>query len=108
MEQPRGDQPAFMLEHPAQPGEMLEVVSWWRTHQWKAFQASYDMVEVTVDQGELGGEAHKPTTLGGNLELRWPAEEILTGLKRRSRVGIGKTAAELMEDSRGLSRWTRS
>lgn len=46
----------FLLEHPQAPEDVPEVVSFWRTRQWKNLQRSYKMKEVHLDQGELGGE----------------------------------------------------
>ena len=63
-------EPWFLLEQPADPFHKNEnVVSWWRTAQWKALKDEFNFHEITFDQLDLGGECPKMTTLGGNLPV---------------------------------------
>ena len=61
----------FLLEQPASPQDyMPETVSFWGTSQWKELKSEFNLKETTYQQGHLGGQAPKPTTFGGNLELK--------------------------------------
>lgn len=60
------------LEQPAEPKRMPQVVSLWRTEQWKIMERLHGMSTQTFFQGDFGGEARKPTTWGGNLPLCLP------------------------------------
>ena len=92
----------FLLEHPAEPQDLPETVSIWRTRQWKAFAKSYKLHEVTVDQAVLGGES-KPTTLGCNYDLYFPDKALKAS---KPQCWIGKTADQLVQESKRLARWT--
>ena len=92
----------FLLEHPAEPKDLPENVSIWRTRQWKTLARLYDLHEVTIDQAALGGES-KPTTLGCNYDLTFP--ELTPRAIPRQQVA-GKTAAQLVSESKKLARWT--
>ena len=83
----------FLLEHPAEPKGMPDVVSWWRTPQWKAMQKVYSLREIHVDQGAWGGEAYKPTTLGTNVVLGQAPEGI-----KRARERLGKARHEMTNE----------
>ena len=93
---------SFLLEHPGEPKDLPEVVSWWRTPQWKALKEAYGLQEVDVDQGEIGGKGKKATTLGGNVDVQLPAR---CPTKQPGRKIEGKTPQQLVEESRMLSRW---
>ena len=92
----------FLLEHPQAPEEMPEVVSIWRTEAWKKLKELHRLREHHVDQGDLGGGATKPTTLGTNLGLDFP--HIQGIVKTRRRVE-GKTKEQLVQESKKLARW---
>ena len=98
---------AYLMEHPAAPMDLPEVVSWWKTPQWRALKNIYSLAEVTLDQGEAGGLAHKPTTLGTNVEIdiRFPTD---AGRQRRAaRVDRQNLSnQELVDGSKRLARWT--
>ena len=93
---------SILLEHPGEPKDLPEVVSWWRTPQWKALKEAYGLEEIDVDQGELGGRGKKATTLGGNVDVQLPPRcpKRLEGRKIE-----GKTPQQLVEESKQLSRW---
>eukprot|EP00435_Cladocopium_sp_Y103_P020138 s2720_g4.t3 len=93
---------SILLEHPGEPKDLPEVVSWWRTPQWKALKEAYGLEEIDVDQGELGGKGKKATTLGGNVDVQLPPR---CPKKMEGRKIEGKTPQQLVEESRQLSRW---
>lgn len=83
------------LEQPASPKEYLPtVVSWWDTDDWQKLKTEFHLEEVTFNQGSLGSHAVKPTTFGGNLDLR--VEDHMTGLRKSTGV---------IKSSKDLSRW---
>ena len=89
-------EPWFLLEQPADPVQKNEeVVSWWRTSQWKALKDEFNFHENTFDQFHLGGECPKMTTLGGNLPVDVDPFKNERKLLPRGRV----------HDSKSLSRW---
>ena len=91
----------LILEQPASPEHKPEVVSLWRTPQWKSLAEIYELQTQRFDQSEFGAIATKPTTIGGNLPLQVP----LQGKKGQPRDVSGMTKAEICESSRRLSRW---
>lgn len=99
----RKDNVNFVLEHPSPPEEMPEVVAIWRTSAWKTLKELYHLQECEVDQGDLGSGASKPTTLGTNVKLEFPK---LTGVIKKRRRVEGKTKEQLVQESKGLARWT--
>ena len=88
----RSEDVKFMLEQPAEPEELPEVVSFWRTSLWKRLREIYGWEEFTFLQGDWGGKAGKPTTVGGNLELELPTKKMV----RRN---------EAIQSSKDLERW---
>ena len=87
--------PWFLLEQPADPvAKNEEVVSWWRTPQWKSLVKEFGFQEVSFDQYDLGGECNKMTTLGGNLVV--DVDQF-----KMSR----KPNFKRVQDSKSLSRW---
>ena len=94
----------LLIEHPAPPEERPEVVSWWRTEQWKRLKNTYDLSLYILDQGEMGGEAYKPTALGTNMELSFPEQKVRMGPRRRDTTGM--SPEEIARQSRKLARWT--
>ena len=82
------------LEQPADPSHyMPEVVSFWKTEEWRRMKRHYGLQEHTFNQSAWGGKAVKPTTFGGNLLLNLPED-----------VGemVGK---EEVSSSKELARW---
>ena len=85
----------FSMEQPASPSSYQpEVVSLWDTKEWCDIKKEFDLVETTFNQGDLGGDAVKPTTFGGNLELKVEEHER----KRRGKL-------KDVKDSKELARW---
>ena len=82
----------FMVEQPAEPSEFPEVVSLWRTKEWRRLKEMYEWQEATFSQGDWGGKAVKPTTVGGNLELQLPKKKKLM-------------KGETVQSSKDLERW---
>lgn len=91
----------LLLEQPAPPDHKPEVVSFWRTPQWKSLAEIYQLETQRFDQSEFGAIATKPTTIGGNLPLQVP----LKGKKGQPRDVSGMTKEQICESSRRLSRW---
>ena len=82
----------FMLEQPSEPSEFPEVVSFWRTKEWKKLMEMYGWDETSFSQGDWGGKAVKPTTVGGNLELEVPSQRM-------------QVKKEIIQNSKDLERW---
>ena len=83
----------FSMEQPASPKEYKkEVVSFWDTNEWRELWEEFGLSE---NQGELGGQVSKPTTFGGNLELR-PEDH-----QSKRRYGEGR-----VRSSKELARWS--
>eukprot|EP00438_Fugacium_kawagutii_P029791 Skav227164 [mRNA] locus=scaffold502:278286:285743:- [translate_table: standard] len=83
----------FGLEQPAEPVNMPEVVSLWRTKEWKSFKAEFQLEEITFDQKDLGGKSRKRTTFGTNLCMKADEHRM-------------KGVQEVIYDSKDLSRWS--
>eukprot|EP00438_Fugacium_kawagutii_P007554 Skav217693 [mRNA] locus=scaffold1925:59391:64646:+ [translate_table: standard] len=73
---PTTSQPtAFMVEQPEDPKnyrdpvEVMEkgFMSMWRTQEWLQFEKEYNMVRISFDQGCMGHQKKKPTTIGTNI-----------------------------------------
>ena len=84
----------ILLEQPAEPESFPQVVSFWRTEEWKKLVEIYDLKEMTFLQGDWEGKSPKPTTVGGNLKMRRP------------KSGEGKEKKhQPVKDSKELERW---
>lgn len=59
--------PKFLIEQPAEDERFPETVALWRTEEWGMLRRLYNWKEVTFRQGDYGGKATKPTTVGGDL-----------------------------------------
>ena len=82
----RGPQVGFVLEQPADPRKYMPgCPTFWGTTQWEAFEEMEGMAEYELYQGDFGGAAQKPTTLGTNLYIDLP-ERRVTGLVSRARM----------------------
>ena len=99
----RQDQTGFLIEHPSSPDNMPDVVSWWLTDQWKRLQGTYSLTTYDLDQGELGGLAFKPTTLGTNMVLAFPEQRVRG--KARLRRDDGMSPEEIAQQTKSLARW---
>ncbi len=87
----------FLLEQPADPKEKNpEVVSFWRTSQWQLLKEEFNLEEIHFNQADLGGDASKPTTTGGDLPLK-----LQSHLTKRKRF-----VSQRVHDSKSLSRWS--
>ena len=91
----------FLVEQPADPTNYPEVVTLWRTDQWKRLKKSHGLTTQTFNQSEFGTTPTKPTTVGGTIQVAVP----LQGRKGIPRDVQGKSAEEICNDSRRLSRW---
>ena len=91
----------LLLEQPAEPIDKEEVVSFWRTKEWKDFEKLYKLRRQTFDQSEFGSLATKPTTIAGRMRVEVP----MKGRKGSARKTEGKTAEQLCQESRDLARW---
>ena len=68
--QMKADPVHLVLEQPASPRSYEpEAVSFWDTKEWKGIRDEFKLNEVTFNQGNLGGLAPKPTTLGTTFDL---------------------------------------
>ena len=97
------DRTGFLLEHPSAPEDHPEVVSWWRTQPWRRLQEAYKLTTYDLDQGELGGLAYKPTTLGTNMTLAFPEHRVQGQAKMRREIGM--TVEEIARQTKLLARW---
>ena len=114
-----GNDPAFpklMIEQPATPKEYQpETVSFWDTVEWEMLKGEFAWTELTLNQGDHGGQAVKPTTFGGDLELhpgpikprgRFEDDVLRRELKRFARWAPGvmtMVAKALQQEVRGRS-----
>ena len=97
------DKTGLLIEHPAAPEDNPEVVSWWWTSQWKALRNTYNLSTYDLDQGELGGLAYKPTTLGTNMILSFPEQKVKNTKKIRRENGM--SPEEIAMQTKSLARW---
>ena len=104
----KGQPVTFLLEHPSAPGDLPEVVSWWRLPQWHALKKAYGLGELHLNQEDWGGYGSKPTTLGTNMQLGNGGMN-----SRRARRGrpsneqrMQMTNEEIVQGSKRLARWT--
>ena len=67
-------------------------------------QAGLRLDLYVLNQGDLGGAAHKPTALGTNMELSFPEHKV-HGYRGPRRVE-GMTPKQIARQSRQLARWT--
>ena len=66
---------AFLLEQPRDPQEYLpwdhelhaRAVSFWRSGMWHSYAQEAGLAMYSLEQGALGHQTRKPTTLGTNL-----------------------------------------
>lgn len=91
--QPHLPEVQFLVEQPSSPQNYPEVVSLWRTEEWKKLCEVYGWREIHFNQGDWGGKAEKPTTVGGSMELIPPT-------KKNFKNGI------LVRSSKELERWS--
>ena len=87
---------AFLIEQPAISERFPESASLWKLECWHLMKFFYHFKEYTFMQGDFGGIARKPTTLGTNLELTLPDPKVHGGRSREDGPDI---------DSRELARW---
>ena len=66
--------PKLLLEQRARLRDYQpETVSSWDTTEWALIQEEFALEEVSLNQGDHGGSAVKPTTFGGDLRLVVPS-----------------------------------
>ena len=67
----------FILEQPEDPARYRSAedvaahgyMSIFRTKEWRDFQKKYNLHMLHFDQGPMGHERRKPTTLGTSMEV---------------------------------------
>ena len=64
------------MEQPAELKGEPRCASWWRTPEWKTLEKLHDLKGVTFMQGDWGGRAVKPTTVGTTMDFRGPEKGI--------------------------------
>ena len=97
----------FLIEQPAEPKNEPRCPSFWRTEEWQRLKQTHGLCEVTFKQGDWGGRASKPTTVGTTMALRLCQER--PGGEARG-VDGGKPRWEMSDEeklrtSKELSRW---
>ena len=84
----------FVLEQPASPKDyMPKVVSLWDQQDWKELSKEFGLEELTVNQGDYGGAAVKPTTFANNLSMQPSTPRRFSG------------GGKEVSSSKELSRW---
>ena len=88
----------FLVEQPAHPESHPEVVSLWKTSQWRKLEEVYEFSTQTFNQGDWGGVGVpvKPTTVGGNIQIQVPMSRNYQAKPRGDRPS---------SNSKDLSRW---
>ncbi|CAJ1343369.1 unnamed protein product, partial [Effrenium voratum] len=103
----------FFMEQPAEPKGEPRCASWWRTPEWKTLEKLHGLKEVTFMQGDWGGRAAKPTTIGTTMDFRGP-EKGVCKLHRGGHQGQEQemdkprrmmTDEEKLSSSKALARW---
>ena len=100
---------AFLLEHPMDPEEYLDDVrgedfpSIWEWEEIHQFASAYDMNFVKFDQGAMGHQRRKPTTLMSDLEEL----QELRGMKSETQPveQMEKDLQKRMEQTHTWSEW---
>ena len=100
---------ALVLEQPEDPAryrsaadvEMFGYMAMWRTAEWQAFQAAYNVKMIHLDQGPLGHAKRKPTSLALVLpeleqlnEIRGPASDVDASQGDRKELPLAQRCAE--------------
>ena len=89
-----GSKVGFLLEQPASPkGYIPAVVSLWDQDDWKEVSEEFDLEELTVNQGDYGGPAVKPTTFANNISMQPTTPRRSSGCR------------QAVSSSKELSRW---
>ena len=70
------------------------MVSFWETPEWRGLQEEFQLKEATFNQGNLGGLAAKPATLGTTFDLSMKDHEM-----------DPPHPAQPVESSKRLERW---
>ena len=83
----------FLVEQPSSPPNFPEVVSLWRTEEWKKLCEVYGWKEIHFNQGDWGGKTTKPTTVGGDMDLVVPMKKL-------------EKSKEVIRSSKELERWS--
>ena len=88
---------AFLVEQPKEPEYMEEVVSLWRTKEWKQIREFFDWKEQSFAQGDYSNEeeAVKPTKVAGNMDIQLPTQ--------KNPYARGRGGGQ--QDSKQLARW---
>ena len=109
----KGGAVEFFLEQPAEPQAEPRCASWWRTPEWEALEKLHELKKVTFLQGDWGGRAAKPTTIGTTMDFRGP-EKGICKLHQGGHQGQEQetdkprwmmTDEEKLSSSKALARW---
>ena len=101
--QPHLQEVQFLVEQPSSPQNYPEVVSLWRTEEWKKLCEVYGWKEIHFNQGDWGGKAEKPTTVGGSMELIPPTtKNFKNGILVRSSKELERWSPGMMRE---VARW---
>ena len=103
----------FFMEQPAEPKGEPRCASWWRTPEWKTLEKLHDLKEVTFMQGDWGGRAVKPTTVGTTMDFQGPEKgvcglhlgEALRHDREVEKPRWEMTDEEKLSSSKALARW---
>ena len=101
---------AFVKESPQDPETYSptdegreKVPSFWAFEEWQEFKRRYQMEEVSFDQGPMGHQRRKPTTLGTNIPILGELAEIRgPGVVSGSH---GETVEERIRSSKEWASW---
>jgi len=101
---------AFVKESPQDPETYSptdegreKVPSFWAFEEWQEFKRRYQMEEVSFDQGPMGHQGRKPTTLGTNIPVLGELAEIRgPGVVSGSH---GETVEERIRSSKEWASW---
>eukprot|EP00438_Fugacium_kawagutii_P033247 Skav228431 [mRNA] locus=scaffold1325:416500:425994:- [translate_table: standard] len=109
---------AFVVEQPEDPRNYRDekevrergFMSMWRTSEWLAFQKEYDMKLISFDQGCMGHQKRKPTSLGTNIPELFDLNEMRGGGQHQNLPGVqlsrqNQTMREKCEESKRWAEW---
>ena len=109
-EDPKTD---FILEQPRDPEEYRQhdeqhprrYMSMFRTAEWKSFQAAYQFYKVVFDQGPMGHERRKHTTLYTSMEMLMQLHGIHGGPVKQPQDLRDRPLQERIEASKRWAAW---
>eukprot|EP00435_Cladocopium_sp_Y103_P075515 s777_g59.t1 len=110
---PQDPKTEFILEQPRDPEEyrsqenlqQRKYMSMFRTAEWKNFQATYQFYKVVFDQGPMGHERRKPTTLYTSMEMLMQLHGIHGDPAKPPENLRGRPLQERVEASKKWAAW---